>query len=140
MNEVPEHFYQQSAVLPFRLDRGRLEILLITSRRRKRWVLPKGVVELDLSPAESAAKEAMEEAGIEGVVAARPLGEYSYEKWGGTCTVEVFPMAVHTTFDVWPESYRDRHWLDPVEAAERVREPALKAMILGFAANPQNRP
>ena len=139
MNEVPEHFYQQSAVLPFRLDLGRLEILLITSRRRKRWVLPKGVVELDLTPAESAAKEAMEEAGIEGVVAAKPIGEYSYEKWGGTCTVEVFPMAVQNTYDAWPENYRERHWLDPAEAAARVREPALQAMILEFAANPPTR-
>lgn len=133
MKQVPEHFYRQSAALPFRNDRGLLEILLITSRRKKRWVIPKGVVELDLDPASSAAKEALEEAGIEGELSSRSIGSYQYEKWGGTCSVEVFSMAVEATYDAWPESYRDRHWLDPVEAAERVNEPDLKKIILAFA-------
>ena len=60
MSRVPEHFFEQSAVLPYREDRKRLEFLLITSRRRKRWVIPKGVRELDMTPAASAAKEALE--------------------------------------------------------------------------------
>ena len=135
MNEVPPHFYRQSAVLPYRDDRGGLEILLITSRRRKRWVLPKGVVELDLDPADSAAKEALEEAGIEGEVAQDSIGDYTYEKWGGTCSVEVFPMRVRTTHESWPESHRGRRWLQPIAAAERVDEPALKTLILDFAAS-----
>ncbi len=135
MSQVPDHFYRQSAVLPYRTDRGRLEILLVTSRRRKRWVVPKGVREPDLSSAESAAKEALEEAGIEGHVGSQPLGTYTYEKWGGVCTVEIFPMEVHTSYEVWPESYRDRLWLSPEEAAERVNEPELKAIILEFVAD-----
>lgn len=135
MNKVPEHFYQQSAALPYRSDRGRLEILLVSSRRRKRWVIPKGVRELDLDPGASAAKEALEEAGIEGELSEKVIGTYSYEKWGGTCTVEVFSMAVHTSYDTWPESYRDRVWLSPEEAADRVDEPELKQMILEFAAS-----
>jgi len=134
MNQVPEHFYQQSAVLPHRSDRGRLEILLVSSRRKKRWVIPKGVRELDLDAAASAAKEALEEAGIEGELSTDAIGTYRYEKWGGTCTVEVFSMAVHTSYDTWPESYRDRHWLSPEEAADRVDEPELKQIILEFAA------
>lgn len=133
MKPVPEHFFQQSAVLPYRYDRGSLEILMITSRRRKRWVLPKGVIEPDLTPAESAVKEAFEEAGIEGDLAPEPLGSYRYEKWGGICSVAVFAMAVSSTYDSWPESYRSRHWLDPDEAAARVDEPELEAMILRFA-------
>lgn len=98
-------------------------------------MLPKGVVELDLDPATSAAKEALEEAGIEGDVSADSVGTYQYEKWGGICSVEVFSMAVQTTYDVWPESYRSRHWLDPIEAAERVNEPDLKKIILMFASS-----
>jgi len=108
---------------------------LITSRRRKRWVLPKGVVELDLDPVTSAAKEALEEAGIEGDISDDSIGSYQYQKWEGTCSVEVFSMAVQTTYDAWPESYRGRHWLDPAEAAERVNEPELKRIILKFASN-----
>lgn len=134
MSQVPEHFFQQSAVLPYRRDRRGLEILLVTSRRKKRWVLPKGVRELDLDAASSAAKEALEEAGIEGDLSSEKIGTYRYEKWGGICTVEVFSMAVHTSYDVWPESYRDRSWFSPQEAADRVDEPELKRMILDFAA------
>ena len=134
MKRVPPHFYRQSAVLPYRDDRDGLEILLITSRRRRRWVLPKGVVEPELDPAQSAAKEAFEEAGIEGEIGQEALGDYAYEKWGGICSVEVFPMRVHTTHESWPESGRSRQWLHPSAAAERVRESALKALILDFAA------
>lgn len=135
MEQVPDYFFDQSAVLPYRQVRGRLEILLITSRRKKRWVIPKGVRELGLDAAESAAKEALEEAGIEGKVSSESIGSYKYEKWGGVCTVEVFSMSVETRYDIWPESYRDRQWMSPEEAAGLVKEPELKEMILAFAAD-----
>lgn len=135
MRTVPDHFFQQSAVLPFRRDRGHLEFLLITSRRKKRWVIPKGVRELDMDAADSAAKEALEEAGIEGDLSAQPIGTYRYEKWGGTCTVEVFSMAVHSSYDTWPESYRERFWMTPEEAIARVDEPELKQIMLEFSTS-----
>ena len=134
MSRVPDHFFEQSGVLPFRQDRGGTEFLLITSRRRKRWVIPKGVRELDLTSAASAAKEAFEEAGIEGEISPDPIGTYSYEKWGGTCHVEVFSLAVQTSHEVWPESYRDRVWLAPNEAIARIAEPALQEIVGSFAA------
>ncbi len=119
----------QSAVIPYR-DRGDgLEVLMITSRKRKRWVLPKGVKELDLSPQDSAAKEALEEAGIQGVVSEAPIGSYQYDKWGGTCTVEVFIMDVQNVLDEWEESYRDREWVSLEEAMRRVSEPELKRIL-----------
>ena len=133
MSTVPPWFFTQAAAIPLRARDGQVEVLLITSRRRKRWVIPKGVIEPDMTPADSAAKEALEEAGIEGDVTPEPLGSYRYEKWGGICSVEVFAMAVTTTYDAWPESYRSRHWLAPAEAAARVDEPDLQAMILRFA-------
>ena len=133
MAEVPEHFYRQSAVLPYRWHRGRLEILMVTSRRKKRWVIPKGVQEPGLSAAQSAAKEAEEEAGILGEVGLEPLGSYSYDKWGGVCTVEVYPMAVETCLDEWPENFRDRQWVSPQEAASRAQEPQLREIIRAFA-------
>lgn len=135
MKEVPDYFYRQSAVVPVRRRAGRAEILLITSRRRKRWVLPKGVIEPGLSAAASAAKEALEEAGILGSIDPTPLGTYSYPKWGGICDVEVYSMAVTHQLDDWAESYRDRQWLSASEAAARVEEPALKSLILQCAAS-----
>jgi phosphohistidine phosphatase len=129
MPSVPEHFYQQSAVVPFRRRDGAIEFLLITSRKKKRWVLPKGVREPELSFAESAAREALEEAGIEGTTPAKELGSYEYEKWGGTCTVKVFAMKVATVHEDWSESYRERAWLSPRQAASRVDEPELSLLL-----------
>lgn len=133
MTEVPEHFYTQSAVLPYRILDGRVEILLVSSRRKKRWVLPKGVVEPGLSAVESAVKEAWEEAGLEGLAASQTAGSYRYEKWGGVCTVQVFPLQVERLSESWPESTRDRRWFAPQEAARRVQEPELKRLMTRFA-------
>ena len=129
MRTVPQHYYTQSAVIPYRECREGIEVLLISSRKRKRWVVPKGVKEPDLSPQESAAKEALEEAGIQGSVSASAMGNYQYEKWGGTCTVDVFAMRVQNVLEHWEESYRDREWVSLEEAVRRVKEPELKRLL-----------
>lgn len=126
---VPEYFYTQSAVIPYQERSGDVEILMITSRKRKRWVMPKGVKEPELSPQESAAKEALEEAGIQGAVSKVPIGRYQYDKWGGTCTVDVYTMQVKTVLDEWEESFRDREWVSLNEAVRRVSEPELKRIV-----------
>ena len=133
MRTRPDWYYTQSAVIPYRLRDGSLEILLITSRKKKRWIVPKGVLEPHLSAADSAAKEALEEAGIRGRIHPEPLGSYDYEKWGGTCSVQVFVMEVTTILDAWPEDHRERQWLSPEEAARRVEEPELERMLAATA-------
>ena len=125
----PAHYYTQSAVAPFRRSGGELEVLLITSRKRTRWVLPKGICEPGMTPRASAAKEALEEAGIEGLVSQVPLGTYRYRKWAGTCTVEVFAMRVDTVHDRWEECYRGREWLSLDAAIERIEEPELRRIL-----------
>lgn len=130
MNQRPTWMFVQSGVIPYRCRQGEVEVLLITSRKRKRWVIPKGVVEAGLNPADSAAKEAWEEAGISGQVIQPSLGIYHYDKWGGTCRVEVFLLQVETALESWPEDWRDRQWLSLAEAASRVDESELKQMIL----------
>ncbi len=132
----PAYFYQQSGVIPYRWRQAEethkdgLDVLLITTRKQKRWIIPKGIVEPDLSPRESAAKEAFEEAGIEGEVAERPIGNYTREKWGGTCTIQVFPFQVTNMLDEWPEGdRRKREWLRLEDAAARVQEDQLKTLL-----------
>ena len=92
-------------------------------------------VEPDLSPAASAAKEALEEAGVEGRVGTEPIGSYQYDKWGGTCTVEVFVLEVDLVHDDWAEAHRQRLWLSPAEAADRVDEEGLQRLIHGFSSS-----
>ncbi len=125
----PDWLYQQSAVIPYRANKSRIEILLITTRKG-RWIIPKGVIEHDLSPAQSAAKEAREEAGVMGVVEERKLGNYSYEKWSGKCRVQVYLMRVTKVFKIWEEDdFRTRQWFSLPEAIAAVSEPALKKMF-----------
>ena len=135
MLEAPDHFFTQSGVIPWRRRGDELEILLISSRKRRRWVIPKGVKEPHLSAAASAAREALEEAGVEGAISSRSLGSYRYRKWGGVCTVEVFALRVETILDDWPESSRQRAWLSPAEAARRVDEADLRRLILKLEAS-----
>ncbi len=130
MAEKPSWLYNQSAAIPYRINAGILEILLVTTRKRKHWIVPKGVIEPDLSPQESAAAEAFEEAGVKGCVMPDKVGEYAYTKWGGTCHVRVYLLEVDEVFSDWPEAnLRNRCWLSASDAVSLVDIPALKTMI-----------
>ncbi|WP_300452164.1 histidine phosphatase family protein [Accumulibacter sp.] len=128
---VPDYFFTQSAVLPYRFTDGNLEIMVIASRKGTRWVIPKGVKEPELSLRDSAAKEALEEAGVRGQLDDEPIGHYDYAKWGGVCQVAVFPMAVSESVpeEEWEESHRARRWVDPKEAKRLLDEPALRKLV-----------
>ena len=129
MSERPEHHYRQSGVIPFRKRKGKLELLMVTSTNRKRWIIPKGVKELHLSSRESAAKEAWEEAGIKGKVSRTAIGTYRYRKWGGICTVKVFVMEVREVFKYWEENFRDREWFSHREALRRAEGKGLQQIM-----------
>ncbi|MBF0613910.1 MAG: NUDIX hydrolase [Magnetococcales bacterium] len=137
MSPYPDYYYRQSAVIPVRGSGVELQVLMISSRTGQRWVIPKGIVEPNLTPAVSAAKEALEEAGIEGVVFSDSIGMFEYEKWGGTCVAEVFVMRVEKVRDQWLENTRERVWLSLEEAVNRTREGQLQKLMLqvpGFLA------
>lgn len=130
MGPVPEHFYRQSGVIPLRQRGEKTEVLLVTSRKGKRWVIPKGVIDPGSTAAASAVREAWEEAGIRGTVSEGEAGRYRYEKWGGICTVRVFFLTVEEEADEWPEmGTRQRVWLGVEEAAARIDEEDLRLLI-----------
>jgi 8-oxo-dGTP pyrophosphatase MutT (NUDIX family) len=126
---MADRIIPQSAVIPYRRRDGAVEVLLIRSASGRRWVVPKGIIEPDMTPVASAANEAWEEAGIRGRVLPATAGTYRYDKWGGTCEVEVFLMEVTEVLDDWPESYREREWVTVEEAVSRVAESDLQALL-----------
>jgi phosphohistidine phosphatase len=128
----PAYYYTQSAVVPYKRVGDELKVLVIGSSKRKHLVVPKGIHEPGLSAQESAAKESFEEAGASGPVAEAPLGHYTYKKWGAECTVFVYAQQVEALApqEDWEESHRGRQWMQPAQAAQRVKDPALGAMIL----------
>jgi 8-oxo-dGTP pyrophosphatase MutT (NUDIX family) len=126
----------QYAALPYRWrPNASIEIMLITSRGTGRWLIPKGWPEPGLEPAEAAAREAREEAGLVGRVDDRSIGFFHYDKRlpnGGTvhCVVEVFALEVERQMKSWPErDQRSTRWFGLQEAAEAVRDPELSAII-----------
>jgi 8-oxo-dGTP pyrophosphatase MutT (NUDIX family) len=129
---------RQVAALPWRQTEAGLEIMLVTSRETRRWVTPKGGRMVGKTDAEAAAQEALEEAGIEGVIGHEPVGTFRYLKilkrraprW---CVVAVYPLEVRVQHDDWQErAERERVWVSRDEAVRRVDEPDLKALISTF--------
>jgi len=129
---------QQYAALAWRRVED-VEILLVTSRRTRRWVIPKGWPIAGLAPHEAAAQEAFEEAGVnKGAVDNFPTGCFHYVKRqkGGIsrmCRVNVYALKVEGFAENWPEkSVRSTRWFSLQEAAAMVDEPELKELILSF--------
>jgi phosphohistidine phosphatase len=122
-------------VIPWRLRDGELEIMVILSSKKKHWVVPKGIKEPGMTPQESAAEEAREEAGVEGIVGVDPLGSYVYEKWGAAATCHVYPMEVIRVLPhkQWDENHRERTWVTPQQALAQLKQPALRPMIEALA-------
>lgn len=122
-----------------------LEILLITSLKTHRWIVPKGWPMEGKSPQDAAAQEAMEEAGITGNIAHAALGSFQYNKLrknGETVSlkVDVFPMEVAHQRRSWAEKHRrEKQWFSVEEALARVAEPGLRRLITKFAGGNARR-
>lgn len=130
----------QSAALPWRRGpSGEVEVLLITSRETRRWVIPKGWPIKGLKSAQTAAREAFEEAGVEGEMAPGKIGVFHYDKRLRTGRVQrvrvgVYPLKVDIEREAWPEArQREKLWLGPAKAAELVQEPELAELLRAFS-------
>ncbi len=123
--------FKQSGVIPYRVKNGKIEILLITSRDRQKWVIPKGGISNGMSPPASAAKEAWEEAGVIGRVDVNKLGTYKYRKRGKIYRVQIYLMPVEMVCEEYPEAgKRQRQWLDFTKAIMLVQQASLQRIIL----------
>jgi phosphohistidine phosphatase len=127
--EQPRPIYQAAAV-PYRLRNGAAEFCLITSFRKTRWGIPKGIIDPGETPQQTALKEAEEEAGLFGRLEGEALGEFEYCKWGTVLYVTVFLMRVTQADDDWEEAeFRQRAWYGPDEAREVMYRDELRHMI-----------
>lgn len=136
VTEGKSRFRRQFGALPLRMgDDGEIEVMLVTSRETKRWIVPKGWPIKGLSGAQTAAREAHEEAGVLGVTGKSPVGGYMYDKRlrdGGTarCYVELYPLWVVENLSFWPEhGQRQVEWLPVARAAERAGDASLGELL-----------
>ena len=129
----------QYGALPYEIGpKGRLRVLLVTSRGTGRWIIPKGWPMRFHRPHKAAAREAFEEAGVLGRTSRKSIGTDAYMKTADDgevfpCRVTVFPMVVTDVGAVWPEEgQRRRRWFTPEQAAKRVDEPELQKILRDF--------
>ena len=127
--------FTQSAIIPYRIENMELQILLITSIRKKKWIIPKGFIEFNLSPFESAKKEAFEEAGVIGTNETIELGSFTLNKYGGVTNIIVYSMEVEKFKEDYPEkNLRKRKWFAVKEAIEKIAIPEIAEMINSLGA------
>ena len=128
----------QFGALCYRMKQGEAQVLMITSRRTGRWVIPKGWPMEGKTPGESALREAWEEAGVKGTVTGSCLALYSYSKGINAvdklpCVVMVYPVKVKDLVDNFPEAgQRKRKWMSLKKAAKSVNEPELAHLLKTF--------
>lgn len=128
--------FQQSGVIPYRKKNGKIEILLITTIRKKKWIIPKGFIEYHLTPFQSAKKEAFEEAGIRGSNSTRILGTYKIKKYGSEIRIKVYSLKVSHVYKEYPErNLRKRKWFLSRDAARKVDEPEVARLIKKIERN-----
>lgn len=135
--EVPTA--EQIAALPIRRDKkGDLRVLMVTSRDRGRWIMPKGWLMDGKKPWKAAKIEALEEAGAVGEISDQPIGTYHYvkridRKTRLRCHVTVYPMVVEKLKRRWKEKkQRKRHWFSLRKAAKLVEEEELARLLLSL--------
>ena len=127
----------QFGALCYRIRGDKLQVLLVTSRGKGRWILPKGWPIPGTAPDKAALREAWEEAGVAGKARGNALGIYSYtKKQPGRmlpCVVAVFAVKVKTLYQKYPEAgQRKRKWFTPKKAAKLLREPELRQIVRNF--------
>lgn len=138
---------RQVAALPFRWDeRGRVRILMVTSRDTGRWVMPKGWSMEGKTPWRAAEIEALEEAGVTGRISCTPIGTYVYDKVCDdgarvSCRVTLFPLIVRNLERHWKERHqRRRRWFSVKGAARAVNEPQLVRILAELRQDARKHP
>ena len=132
----PAAVIRQVGALPYAVVDGRMAFLLVTSRRSGRWIFPKGAIEPHLTPWDSAALEAFEEAGVTGEVEQTPIG--SYRAGAGASAsklidVDLYPLLVTQQLDAWKEKdQRLRHWVTLGEARRLLAHPGVANLVAQF--------
>ncbi len=121
----------RSAAICYRRRGSRIEFLLVRTKGGERWTFPKGHVKKAERPAEAAAREAREEAGVSGRVETAELLRYRYPSGpAGTGDHEVRAFMMEVSEIAPPEEpWRRPRWFQPAAALKKLDEgrPALYA-------------
>ena len=129
---------RQAGALAVRPDGGPLRVVLVTTRRTGRGMIPKGSIDDGLNGPATAVREAWQEAGVLGPALTDAVGSFRTRKIRPPNTwqleVEVFPVEIREVRENWPEAeQRTRRFVTIDEARELVGEPAILEIAATFA-------
>lgn len=141
---TPSELPRQVGAMPYAIVEGQVVVLLITSRKSGRWIFPKGGLIDSLTPWQSAAQEAFEEAGVSGEVEREPIGSYRAARADAGHTlaqVDLYPLRVTQQHDRWPEmANRHRHWALAGEAKRLLNRRGPAALVDAFCQRAVSSP
>ena len=123
--------------IPFAIRGDRMAILFVTSQRRGRWILPKGLIRPKESHKQCCKREAFEEAGVHGKFLRNfPITASIGKASSGSIShvaVTYYPLLVTEQSDSWPEgAKRQRHWALLDDAALVTDRDDLRQLIRQF--------
>uniref|UniRef100_A0A6N2MLP0 Nudix hydrolase domain-containing protein n=1 Tax=Salix viminalis TaxID=40686 RepID=A0A6N2MLP0_SALVM len=135
-----DQFRLVAGCIPYKLDKNvedqgcivedRVLILMISTPNRNDLVFPKGGWEDDETIEEAACREALEEAGVKGIIGENTLGVWDFRSKSsqnscssaGSCRGYMFALQVTEELDRWPgQASYNRKWLTVNEAFECCR-------------------
>lgn len=120
------HEYRIGA-LPYTVRKGKLHVVVITNSSGTRWIIPKGQPETDMTRQDVAVMEALEEAGVIGIL---EHGLKSRCKLRDGRILHVYPVKISTLLKKWPESeVRKREILPLKDALLRISEKSLAKCV-----------
>lgn len=114
---------------------------MISSPNRNDLVFPKGGWEDDETVEEAACREALEEAGVKGILNEKSLGVWEFRSKSrqenccleGGCRGYMFALKVTEELETWPEKENhDRKWLSINEAFELCRYEWMRRALEAF--------
>jgi 8-oxo-dGTP pyrophosphatase MutT (NUDIX family) len=139
-DQSPSGVRHQVAGLVYRVRKGKLEVLLITSRETSRWILPKGNIKRNSTPADSAMAEVFEEAGVKVTIdGSTPFGFFTYSKRlpsdeSQSVSVEVYLCRAKKLTEDFPEKgQRSIRWHGIKKALSVIQEPGVVPLLARLA-------
>ncbi len=113
--------------LPYTVRKGGVHIVLVTNSSGTRWIIPRGQPEPDMTRQDVAVMEAVEEAGVIGIL---EHGIKSRCKLRDGRVLHLYPVKISMLLKKWPEStVRKREILPLKQALERITDKPLAKCI-----------
>ena len=115
-------FQKQYGVLPYfkntKKNTKKTDLVLITSRTSRQWIMPKGNRILNKSKMATAQQEAYEEAGLIGRLEEKNAMRVTIIRQDREIALTLYPMRVEKMLKLWPECHQRKRIIVPYHKAE----------------------